>query len=157
MSEDKKKVKWADIERVYNAFDELERALFAVDVPKGVTWWAIEHVRQAREEAGGSLLFAEIEDDHLAKECRDKMKLEWLEKKTAKIHDYCKHCQNSDHCGKGFVGEIQKRECDNACAAIRGRLELSESTLNKAMIEIAKEKYAKEMRWFFSDNKEATR
>lgn len=160
MSEEKKKVKWADIERVHNAFCELERALLEVDEPRGITFYAVELVRKAREEASGALLFTEVEDDILTQESRDKMKLEWLEKKVAKIHDYCRYCPSGDTCGKGggIARKIQKDLCDNACAAVRDRLGLSEGTLGKAMIEIAKEKYAKDMRWFFSDrNKEANR
>ena len=159
MSEEKKKVKWADIKRVHDAFCELERALFAVDEPRGITFYAVELVRKAREEASGALLFAEVEDHILTQESRDKMKLEWLEKKVDKIHDYCKYCPSGDTCGKGcgIASEIQKDICDSACAAVRDRLGITEGTLGKAMIEIAKEKYAKDMRWFFSDrNKEAT-
>ena len=160
MSEEKKKVKWADIKRVHDAFYELESALRAVDEPIGITLFAIELVRKAREEASGALLFAEVEDDILTRESRDKMKLEWLEKKVGKIHDYCKYCPSGDTCGKGggIASEMQKDICDRACAAISGRLGLTEGTLGKAMIKIAKEKYAKDMRWFFSDrNEEATK
>ncbi len=160
MSEEKKKVKWADIERVHVAFNELMSALFAVDEPRGITIFALELVRKAREEASGALLFAEVEDHILTQESRDKMKLEWLEKKVDKIHDYCKYCPSGDTCGKGggIASKIQKDICDRACAAICGRLGLSEGTFGKAMIEIAKEKYAKDMRWFFSDrNEEATK
>ena len=122
MSEEKKKVKWVDIERVHNAFVELERALFAVDEPIGITFYAVELVRKAREEASGALLFAEIEDDILTKESRDKMKLEWLEKKVGKIHDYCRYCPSGGTCGKGggIVSEMQKDICDRTCAAICG-------------------------------------
>jgi len=160
MSEEKKKVKWADIKRVHDAFYELESALIAVDEPRGITFYAVELVRKAREEASGALLFAEVEDDILTREGRDKMKLEWLEKKVGKIHDYCKYCPSGRTCGKGggIASEIQKDVCDRACAAIRERLGLTEGTFGKAMIEIAKEKYAKDMRWFFSDrDKEATK
>ena len=156
MSEEKKKVKWADIKRVHDAFYELESALRAVDEPRGITVWAIEHVRKAREEASGALLFAEVEDDILAKESRDKMKLEWLEKKVGNIHDYCRYCPSGGTCGKGggIASEIQKNLCDKTCAAVCDRLGITEGTLGKAMIEIAKEKYAKDMRWFFSDRNE---
>ena len=156
MSEEKKKVKWADIKRVHDAFYELESALRAVDEPQGITVWAIEHVRKAREEASGALLFAEVEDDILAKESRDKMKLEWLEKKVGNIHDYCRYCPSGGTCGKGggIASEIQKNLCDKTCAAVCDRLGITEGTLGKAMIEIAKEKYAKDMRWFFSDRNE---
>lgn len=153
MSEEKKKVKWADIKRVVDAFYELESALKAVDEPRGITFYAVELVRKAREEASGALLFVEVEDDILTKESRDKMRLEWMEKKVGKIHDYCRYCPSGDTCGKGggIASEIKKDICENACAAIRDRLGLSEGTFGKAMIKIAKEKYEKDMRWFFSD------
>jgi hypothetical protein len=160
MSEEKKKVKWADIERIRDAFYELESALFAVDEPIGITIHAVELVRKAREEASGALLFAEFEDGEgnpwIPKECLEKLKLEWLEKKVGEIHDYCKYCPSGDTCGKGggIASKMQKDICDRACAAICGRLGLTEGTFGKAMIEIAKEKYAKDMRWFFGDRNE---
>ena len=156
MNDEKKKVKWADIKRVHDAFYELESALRSVDEPMGITFYAVELVRKAREEASGALLFAEVEDHILTQESRNKMKLEWLEKKVGKIHDYCRHCPSGDTCGKGggIASEIQKDICDRACAAICGRLGISEGTFGKVMTEIAKEKYEKDMRWFFSDRNE---
>ena len=162
MSEEKKKVKWADIERIHNAFTELLHALYDADEPRGIVFSVIELVKQAKEEAGGALLFAEFEDGEgnpwISKECLEKLKLEWLEKKLDHNHNYCNYCFNSGLCGKGVIGKMQKEECEMVCEAVRRRLGLSEGTFNKAMTDIAKENCKKEMRGFWGNiNKEATK
>ena len=142
MDEKKKKMKWADIERIYRAFQELKEALSKAE-PYGITMPAIELVQKAQEEAGGALLFADVENDFMTEEARNKAKTEYLEKRLKKYHDYCKVCPNAWHCGSngdgiglGFEGTIQKNICDATCNEVMERLGLSETLMNIAVVEI---------------------
>lgn len=138
---EKKRMKWADIERIYKAFIELKEALSNAE-PYGITMPAIELVEKAREEAGGALLFADVENDMLTEEARNKMKQEYLEKRLKNSHDYCSVCPNAYHCahgnefGFGIGGSLQKNLCDSTCEAIMNRLGLSETLMNIAIVEM---------------------
>lgn len=142
---EKKRMKWSDIERIYKAFIELKEALYKAQ-PYGITMPAIELVQKAQEEAGGALLFADVENDMLTEEARNKMKQEYLEKRLKNSHDYCKVCPNAWHCGSkeafgmGFEGSLQKNLCDSTCKAIMERLGLSETLMNIAVVEITLQK-----------------
>ena len=150
MSE-KKRMKWADIERIYKAFIELKEALYKAQ-PYGVTMPAIELVEKAREEAGGALLFADVEEGGiLTEEARNKMKEEYLEKRLKNSHDYCKVCPYARRCGGtdgvtelGFQGVIQKNICDSTCKAVMERLGLSDTLMNIAVVEITLNKLREE-------------
>lgn len=149
---EKKRMKWSDIERIYKAFQELKEALSKAQ-PYGITFPAIELVQKAQEEAGGALLFADVEDDILTEEARNKMKQEYLEKRLKHSHDYCKVCPNAWHCGSndggiglGFEGAIQKNICDSTCKAVMERLGLSDTLMNIAVVEITLNKLREEHR-----------
>lgn len=150
---EKKKMKWSDIERIYKAFIELKEALYKAQ-PYGITMPAIELVEKAREEAGGALLFADVEEGGiLTEETRNKMKQEYLEKRLKNSHDYCKACPNAWHCGStdggvglGFEGMIQKNICDSTCKAVMERLGLSDTLMNIAVVEITLNKLKEEKR-----------
>lgn len=150
MSEEKKRMKWSDIERIHKAFQELTEAL-SVAQPYGVTFPAIELVQKAREEASGALLFADFEEGEgnqfLSKEALDKMKREYLEKRLKNHHEYCNFCPNAWHCGVGnggvglgFEGLFQKQICDDTCRAVMERLGLSNTLMDIALIKIELEK-----------------
>lgn len=139
---EKKKMTWADIERIYRAFQELKEALSKAQ-PYGVTMQAIELVEKAREEAGGALLFADVEEGGmLTEEARKKMQQEYLEKRLNKYHDYCNVCPNAYHCahdnafGFGSGASLQKNLCDSMYEAIMERLGLSDTLMNIAVVEL---------------------
>lgn len=145
-------MKWSDIEWIYRAFNELKESLLVAQ-PYGITMRAVEMVEKAREEAGGALLFADVEDDILSEEAKNKMKREYLEKRLQNHHDYCKACPNAWHCGStnggvglGFEGMIQKNICDNTCKAVMERLGLSDTLMNIAVVEITLNKLREEKR-----------
>ena len=147
---EKKRMKWSDIGRIHKAFNELVEAL-SVAQPYGVTFPAIELVQKAREEAGGALLFADVENDFMTEEALNKAKTEYLEKRLKKYHDYCKCCPNAHNCGSndggiglGFQGMIQKNICDSTCKAVMDRLGLSETLMNIAVVEITLNKLREE-------------
>ena len=148
---EKKMMKWSDIERIYKAFIELKEALYKAQ-PYGITMPAIELVEKAREEAGGALLFADVEEGGmLTEEARKKMQQEYLEKRVKREHDYCKVCPNAWHCGGtdgltelGFQGVIQKNICDSTCKAVMERLGLSDTLMNIAVVEITLNKLKEE-------------
>ena len=149
---EKKKMTWSDIERIYRAFQELKEALYKAQ-PYGVTMQAIELVQKAQEEAGGALLFADVEEGGmLTEEARKKMQLEYLEKRVKREHDYCKVCPNAWHCGRteafgmGFEGAVQKNLCDATCKAVMERLGLSDTLMNIAVVEITLNKLREEHR-----------
>ena len=63
--------------------------------PYGIQWKALELLKEAREETGFALLFANAENPFLTNEAQNKMKMEYLEREAKKMkaldvdHEIC--------------------------------------------------------------------
>lgn len=81
-----KEMKWEDVERIYELFNELEKALREV-WPYGVLEGAVHKISMARKETGDALLWVDIPDCPLSKEFLDAKRREWLDTAIARAKD----------------------------------------------------------------------
>lgn len=81
-----KEMKWEDVERIYELFNELEKELREV-WPYGLLEGAVHKVHSARKETGDALLWVDITDCPLSKEFLDAKRREWLDASIARAKD----------------------------------------------------------------------
>ena len=113
-----KKITMEEVEKIHNAFQSLKEALLEIE-PYGIQWKALELLKEAREETGYALLFANSENPFLTNEAKNKMKMEYLEREAKKMKalegPICPVCKNhvstyerDKEDGLSFLGK-----CDN--------------------------------------------
>ena len=139
-----KKMTWDDIRRIYDAIDELKKAIWEC-MPRGLASFATELVDDTREDIGGILFYTEVEHPILTKEGSEAAKMKWLQAHVRKINhrNHCLHCPSSLCCGNGVPGSIQRSWCDELFKALKRRLWVSEKQLDDALTALEREKFEK--------------